>query len=263
MCNGALGCHPRILRRILEDIDDQYVVAQCLQKWFQNHDNVDGRCSSLEGNDDQAKCSKDPEEDKQALLDMSKKIDFAAFSSYQLSQIKPSSLYSMERIFNAFVHNGSMDGGNGAVPPSPTSVKSSSFVCVAGAGVEIINGVYDKITDSDYRKDAKYAGMDAVICMRNSENHGWTIQVSPKAGSAANFSALVLYKAPLSDSNERTDVPFNSWKVTDAGTGPSPYVAVILSVQGKSLELSRTGSSSSPQSGHTTGRRIIRARDPR
>jgi hypothetical protein len=32
--SGAMVCPPRLLRKIIENVDDTFVVVQCLQKWF-------------------------------------------------------------------------------------------------------------------------------------------------------------------------------------------------------------------------------------
>ena len=157
---------------------------------------------------------------------MSKKIEFKEFSSYQLSQIKPCSLFLMEQIYDALVHNASMQGVDGAVPPSPKVIESS-FVYVAGAGVECINGTYEKIKDKLYRKEAKYGEMDSVISMRRSKSRGWVFEVMPKGGT--NLVPLVMYEEASSDYSESLDVPFGLWKVCE-GKMPLPYVAVVESV---------------------------------
>jgi hypothetical protein len=213
--NGAIICPPRLLRKILEKVDDTFVVVRCLQKWF-GEENKE--------KDDEGK----PNTEKQPLLDIAKRLDLKRLTTSQLSKIKPCSVFSMQQLYEAFVHHGS-------IPLTPSSVSPyRCVVYVSGAGVQCLNGFYESpfgVKKGVYFvKKGTYGDLDCTFTVQmNFESKKWTISIIP---SGENDVALTMYeesscgssRAPLVGMQKNT--PFTFWKCLD-GKAPAPYVAMI------------------------------------
>jgi len=197
---GAMVCHPRLLSKLLDKVADKYVVVRCLQKWFE-----DG-CMEEESNAD--------------LLQVSKNIDLKELSPCQLSSIKPSPLFPMARIYEAFVHHG-------ARTKAPQSQGTNSVIYVSGSGVKAVNGYYYNVssifpsTFHLYQKEGMYGEMKCHFEVKlSSEDCKWTISAIPKG---YNSVPLHMYEA---SSTEGAQPPFKFWKCVE-GTEPAPLVAMI------------------------------------
>jgi hypothetical protein len=211
-------CPPLLLRKILENVDDTFVVVRCLQKWF-GEENKE--------KDDEGK----PNTDKQALLDIAKRLDLKRLTPSQLSKIKPCSVFSMDQLYAALVHHGS-------IPPTPSSPLPVSpykgVVYVSGAGVECLNGSYESPflvqgkKGAYFVKKGTYGDLDCIFTVQISKSKKWTISIIP---SGENNAALTMYEESSCGSSGATErkqknIPFTFWKCLD-GKAPAPYVAMI------------------------------------
>lgn len=91
-CTDNYLAHPSVLVSVLAGNQDTYTVVQCLQTWFAfEKENAGSRYSDKE---------------KVALLEFAANVDLKKLSIRQLSNVKPCSVFSLERIHEAFVHHG-------------------------------------------------------------------------------------------------------------------------------------------------------------
>jgi hypothetical protein len=190
----------RLLRTIFENVDDTFVVVRCLQKWF-GEDNKE--------KDDEGK----PNKEKQALLDMAKRLDLKRLTPSQLSEIKPCSVFSMEQLYAAFVHQG--------VAPL-ASLLCRKVVHVSGAGVDCLNGYYQHPAELNQHYYCKTGNYGSLYCEFRVHivSGAWTLSIFPLADQGTVFN---MYEA---SSVSFFTIPFTFWKCID-GTAPVPYVAMM------------------------------------
>lgn len=201
---GAMVYHPRLLSKLLGKVEDKYVVVRCLQKWFE--------VTNME--DESSGC----------LLDVAKGVDLKRLSPWELSKLKPSPIFPMERIFEAFVHHGSCT--------KIQKMRSTDrVVYVSGSGVKCLDGYYHEPSttypapSNIYRKEGAYGELACHFEIKLSLNEdNWTISVIPKDDDCV---PLKMYKA-FDKQTARKDAmpPFKCWKCVE-GTDPTPLVAMM------------------------------------
>jgi hypothetical protein len=209
--SGAMICPPRLLRKILENVDDTFVVVRCLQKWF-GEENKE--------KDDEGK----PNTEMQALMDIAKQLDLKRLTTSQLSVIKPCSVFSMEQLYAAFVHQG-------VAPLASLLCREVDVVYVSGAGVDCLNGYYEKpsgLNHDYYCKTGNYGSLNCefrVHCEFSDPDvpGAWTISIFPLVDHQGTEFNMYEVEA-VTDSS--VTIPFTSWKCID-GTAPAPYVAMM------------------------------------
>ena len=221
---GVVQCSPGLLRKLLDQVNDQFIVVRCIQEWFKEHpDKAD------EGE------TKDSVEEERALIKTAKEVNLKSFKPYQLSQIKPCSVFEMERLFEAYVYHGSIQRVPSKSPPSTSREPESFSVLVVGSGVECLNGTYLKpfFGSSEnrrvYHKSGKYGGLESTFTIEGKKKK-WTISVSPLVSTfAEEAKKLRMYEAEVSD---MALFSFASWRCCD-GEAPAPYVAMLPSTKTK------------------------------
>jgi hypothetical protein len=213
--NGSMICPPRLLRKILENVDDTFVVVRCLQKWF-GEENKE--------KDEEGKLNKE----KQALLDIAKRLDLKRLTPSQLSDIKPCSVFSMEQLYAAFVHHGSIP----LTPSSPLPVSPNKCVVyVSGAGVQCLNGSYESPflvqgkKGAYFVKKGTYGGHGCNFTVQRNKNK-WTIFIIPSGGTALSMYQESSCGSSGATEHKQKNIPFTFWKCLD-GKAPAPYVAMI------------------------------------
>ncbi|KAL3934724.1 MAG: hypothetical protein SGBAC_009624 [Bacillariaceae sp.] len=194
---GAMACHPLLLAKLLDMLDDTNVVVRCLAKWFDN--------ASIE------------EEYNESLVKISKEVDLKELSLVQLSTIEPSPLFPMPRIYEALIYHGKR-----AEAQEQGSI--NNVVYVSGSGVKGLNGYYYQpffIFSNTYQKEGMYGEIAChfeVKCLPRDAK--WTISVIPKE---KNSVPLNMYEAL---STETVQPPFKRWECVE-GAGPAPLVVMI------------------------------------
>eukprot|EP00980_Cylindrotheca_fusiformis_P015960 scaffold4683_cov112-Cylindrotheca_fusiformis.AAC.1 len=226
---GVTLLPPRLLRKILANVPDTFVIVCCLKKWFRN---------AKEPGDDVDESNAD----MQALIDLSRRLDLTSLSSQQLSKIKPCSVFSMQRLYEALVYH--------VAHPTPQhcSFPPGKVVYVSGAGVECLNG-YDKYGDLHCECTVEV----------DSASKKWTINVTPydPANGLYKSTPLKMYEhisdGPMPEGEHKDfKFPFNFWKCLD-GKAPAPYVALIKDGKAPLDKKPSSPSSSTPQSASLAG----------
>ena len=191
---------------------------------------------------------KEGQEAMEHLKGIAETVQLAEISASDLSHLAPCPLFSIERLYNALVHQ--------IASPVHPKRKSNHLILkvayVRGAGIHSVNGIYN-CRHIDFRKEGEHMGMwgwFAIVCDENI----WKIVFSPK-GSAELHS---LYEAPVgTTSADPASVPFSVWDCVH-GESPAPYVAFWT--RGNDSPQNPLSSSNSPSRKMTNKRRIIRAK---
>ena len=232
VCKGIEGCSPRLLRSILDQIvDDPFAVLRCLQTWYQQNGINEGEYE---------------DDDIQALQLIAQTVDLKSIPPSKLSKIKPDRFFTMERLYEAFVHHGNNNDATSTSDGSPSSsfpAPKKRVAFVTGAGVDCVNGIYESVQSvlfgvgdvRYYCKSGTYGEMESRFILTpsnstagQSEGMRWTITIIPTRSPGSDFTEngipLLLYetKSPIVDGEK---VPFSSWKCVD-GASPAPCVAI-------------------------------------
>ncbi|CAJ1965251.1 unnamed protein product [Cylindrotheca closterium] len=201
---GAMACDPRLLAKLLDLVTDKDVVVRCLQKWFEDASSID-------------------DESNANLLEVSKRVDLKELSPLQLSAIKPSPLFPIARIYEAFVHHGKQ-----AKAPKPQSL--NNVIYVSGSGVKGLDGYYYRPSSTCpsvpnmYQKEGKYAEMACHFELKwLPVDRKWIISMKTKD---KNSVPLNMYEAYPTEDTETTQPPFKFWKCVE-GAEPAPLVTMI------------------------------------
>mmetsp|Transcript_23660 Transcript_23660/g.58008 ORF Transcript_23660/g.58008 Transcript_23660/m.58008 type:complete len:398 (-) Transcript_23660:209-1402(-) len=206
--------NPSVLARVLAYSNDTYTIVRCLQTWAVNEN--DG------GETD----------DEKSLLNIARNVDLKKLSLLQLSIIgkNPSSLFPMERIFEAFVHHRSFAYKAIRARPKP---KNASYH-VYGAGMEHVRGSYRMIQEHPpdrqmFEKEGVYRGLPCYfrIHSKASEPSKWRLSVFTRKGSSI-VRLCDLYEVR----RENGRVPYGKWECVN-GVEPPPIVvpSIKLSIQ--------------------------------
>lgn len=182
------------------------------------------------------------------LKGIAESVHLAEISASDLSHLEPCPLFSMERLYNALVHQ--------TASPVHSKRKFNHLILkvayVRGAGIPLVNGIYI-FQHIALRKEGKYRGIwgwFGIVCEENI----WKIVFHPKGSDELHS----LYEAPVgTTSADPASVPFAMWRCVH-GESPAPYV--VLSTRGNSSPQTSLSSSDSPSRKMTNKRRIIRAK---
>jgi hypothetical protein len=229
---GAIMCSPRLLRKILEEVDDSFLAVRCLQQWFdqEKYTQLD-----IEGG------YRVDETEKQGLWEFAKRVNLKMLTPAQLSQIKPCSIFTIEQLYTAFVFNGfsQLKINSPAARMSPERLKGKTMVYVSGAGVNCLNGFYEQ-KGQRFTKKGKYGDLLCDFCIAR-RRYGWSISIYPEDEMV---SWIHMYKAPLPTAKytkkKNINIPFTFWTCLD-GKAPAPYVVAIdYSNQATTLQSSQS-----------------------
>ncbi|KAL3931776.1 MAG: hypothetical protein SGBAC_011150 [Bacillariaceae sp.] len=199
---GAMGCHPRLLAKLLGKVVDKYVVVKCLERWF------DDACIEEECNAN--------------LVEVSNGVNLKDLSPFQLSTIEPSPLFPMARIYEALVHQCQR-----AKAQEPQVI--STVVYVSGAGGKGVDGYYYQYspmfgsTSDTYYKEGIHGGVACHFEVKwRLVDSTWAIYMVPKENGSV---PLILYEAGATGT---VQLPFKFWECVE-GAEPAPLVAMIES----------------------------------
>ncbi|CAJ1953634.1 unnamed protein product [Cylindrotheca closterium] len=202
---------PHLLARVLEGIDNNNVIVQCIKSWATQETNI-YRTST--------------ETEQEPLKAISKRVDLKSLSTLQLSKIQPCSFFPADRILEAFVYHGSL-----SEDPVPI-LDLTSVIYVSLAGEEGLEGFYQPhpYRDNHFFKRGEHEG---VLCEYeisfNPVDNRWSISVytEKKLGHSEHLlqarKSSLLYRTSTSSSE---DVPFNDWGCLE-GTEPAPFVTTL------------------------------------
>ncbi|KAL3939811.1 MAG: hypothetical protein SGBAC_005538 [Bacillariaceae sp.] len=217
--------HPVVLARALErvlntNIKDTVVVVRCLQAWFARSKDVNN--DSFSGID------------TQPLIDIARRVDLKQLTINQLSKTKPSSIFPMEQIFEAFVHHGNNRSQNNQ---GSRRVEYTRRYHATGAGMECLNGSYTCFSGpSSCRvlyKNGVYEGETCLFVFHyKSTEHKWLLSMTTEAYDVLNARQHLLdvdcqVHLYESSTSEPAKIPFNGWTSLH-GTDPPPMVARIF-----------------------------------
>jgi hypothetical protein len=207
---GVMACSLPLLEKLWESTKmDAFVAVKALQKWNKEHEAS--------------------EETQAPLQKLADKIRLETISAANLAEIKPCALFSMERLYEAFVHH-----GKSLLPASMNSSpllsawnsfsKISSSATVRGAGVECANGSYTWMgglssKEGYYQMVGNYGDLPCWYRLKKTEPTGWNLVV---ATGQVNAQELVLYE---SSAGTVSKPAFALWNCVD-GKDPTPYVSV-------------------------------------
>lgn len=212
----SLSSHPHafVLEEVLEKIKDTFVIVKCLQSWFIRE--------AIEGGSS--------EEEKQALVDLSRCIDLKKLSTDQLSVLfkeRSCDLFPSDRILEALFHNLQVQQTQNL----RQETKAERFY-VSGAGMECLNGFYlQRNFKVFYRAGQYFDGRQCQFIIHyNSVEMRWKLSITATIAVRLDSKAEIFKEDIKFDAYEAAKdgvaVPFNSWKCLEAND-QAPIVARI------------------------------------
>ena len=269
--SGVLACPPRLLRKIIDAIvaEDPFVVVQCLQRFFQNQEKSQGgnhpnssnngdyspsercaapandslACDALGGKGKEEDDEERTDIDIQALLKIAEEVDLTKLQPAQLAKIEPCSLFPMERLYKALVFHASgafTSAPNEQQPPpndnSNQKKEKTHTIYVAGAGLDCLNGRYERQDDDKFvfKKQGKYGDIPSTFTIANINGH-W--ELSACCVSPSKSTAFIMYRSE--DANKKATLPFTYWKCCIDGISPAPYVVMLHKDSKKEIRAER------------------------
>lgn len=221
--DGTDAClvHPGVLSKVLKKTKDTYEVVLCLQTWFSH--------------ESKSVASGYTDEEKKDLIKIAEDVELKLLSTKQLSNIKPCSLFSSERILEAFVHH-CKDAKNENKTPR-------TKMLVSGAGMKHLNGYYRELMYYGERVNVfsrplvHNGNSCCAIIHRKHPEKRWLLSISKTTAIEwpgytekmihEGCIAMHVYEScELSDTEDPKVPPFNRWKCI-GGTGETPVVACI------------------------------------
>ncbi|CAB9506386.1 expressed unknown protein [Seminavis robusta] len=237
---GILACSLALLERLLQSPSvNAFVAVKALQKWNKEHNQ-----NSSEDDDD---------EELTQLQTIANGVQLEQLSAPQLAEIPPCSLFSMERLYKAFVSLSKSHGpspkpsppfvarsataftfGNSSSPNSSSCNQNSpdrtaKTATIRGAGVECVNGVYHLVgLSSSYQRRGTYGDLAGCFLLERAGVSGaWKIVFESETTEQTNkfFNKFCLYESTSISNNKPGIPPFALWRCLD-GKDPTPYVSV-------------------------------------
>jgi len=209
---GIVACSLPLFCDIMTLSVDVVIAVNAVQKWSQANSDLFH--------------ATEPTEDQKKVQKIADSINLDAMSTHELAQVKPCQVFSMERLYQAFVENGirqSMDN----VTPSNFRFSSKSKQLVAhvhGSGVLSANGTYahNGGVSGRFCKLGVYGEITSIFqLLWQPENQKWEIRVVPPLFTVGH-QEFVLYE---SSKTTKEEVPFGLWHCRD-GQNPAPFVAI-------------------------------------
>lgn len=225
---GIVACSSSVLSQIVSSSSRDlaaFAAVQSIQAWRPAHSEILEDASANEN----AQHNKVEEE----LKRLASGIDLAQATPKQLSSIKPTPLFPMERLYEAFVKQ-QQQWSSTAVGSGASTLKLP-FAIVAGAGVECMNGiylgVYEGTTFKRFQNCFSRAGMYGKerctykLIQVSGSLAPWKLVASLNGEFVFSFQPqeLVLYESK--DVPSGNDAPFAAWNRCE-GQDPTPYVAI-------------------------------------
>mmetsp|Transcript_28459 Transcript_28459/g.69033 ORF Transcript_28459/g.69033 Transcript_28459/m.69033 type:complete len:454 (-) Transcript_28459:127-1488(-) len=210
-CVATFHPAPHLLARVLEEINDTYVIVRCIQAWETQESNMNRTSTDAE---------------QESLKAVSKRVDLKALSTLQLSKVQPCSFFPADRILEAFVHHGSLSKS------SVAHLDLTSVIYVSVAGEKGLEGFYQPhpFSDNRFYKRGEHGGVPCEYeIFINPIDTRWSILMytgGPLHHSEHSHQAgrsRLLYKTSESSSK---DIPFNDWECLE-GTEPAPFVTTL------------------------------------
>lgn len=199
---GIKAVPSSILKEILENLDDAYVVTCCLKEW---------REENLKNENPSAK------ENHKLLNDLANGLDLKSIPTEKLANVKPCTLFSKKRLDEALSNQDQNDCKQKA------SIHRDA-IFVSGAGMEDVNGYYTKPNEFTcyeicFKMGETLEEKDSRFTIKLIQGR-WTICAKQNGlfGQGKH-----LYQAPIGARLSFLPNPSSSWTCVE-GTAPAPYV---------------------------------------
>lgn len=129
---GVVNLSPDVLKAIFEVVQEKYVLVQALQVWILQRDDETEICDSFQ-------------ERQGFAVELATSIDLKELTAVQLSSIKPSKLFPMDKLFDALTDQVRLESLSPQKPTSgafDSSPRHYAYV-IMGSSNKGINGLYN------------------------------------------------------------------------------------------------------------------------